>query len=475
GVQQLWGGVGRDIFFFVDGDQAQDRIMDFVIGQDAIDLSRWGVTSLDQLAIVERTNAAGAPLGELVISFNGESVVVGGLTTAQIPSLNGASFIFADPTQIDPDRWAGAIIDGTTGNDLMNGAFRDIDGQGISGGGQTIYGGTGNDTIYDGPGNDQIFGGDGNDIFYNGAGADTVDGGAGRDELSYAFANGGVLFDMTSQTGNAGVATGDRASAIEVLSGSDFSDVLIGGTVATINGRAGDDYIRDGTGVQQLFGGSGLDTFAFVAGDRASDRVNDFVVGQDKLDVSAWAVTSLSQLTITTRLTTPANGTVRSDVLVTFGRETIILDGLTDADRLNLTAASFVFTPPAAPTARMAQTADLMTPASTAASQGNATAQTSAPSVAQQSVAASIALASTAPALDSLSFQPAPTVGAQFGSYAALSSSIAGDALATGPTANQPSGSAIPDGALVDPATTVTAFLSATQLAALDDNQFSFY
>ncbi|MGL4236523.1 hypothetical protein, partial [Tabrizicola sp.] len=74
-----------------------------------------------------------------------------------------------------------------------------------------------------------------------------------------------------------------------------------------------------------------------------------------------------------------------------------------------------------------------------------------------------------------LSFQPAPTVGAQFGSYAALSSSIAGDALATGPTANQPSGSAIPDGALVDPATTVTAFLSATQLAALDDNQFSFY
>ncbi len=352
GIQALYGGAGRDVFLFVDGDQAQDRIMDFVLGQDALDLTRWGVTQFDQLSIVERTNNAGTLLGELVISFNGESVVIVGMNTAQIPSLNAASFIFADPTQIDPNRWAGATVDGTAGNDLMNGAFRDIDGQGISGGGQTILGNAGNDTVYDGPGNDQIFGGDGNDIFYNGAGADTVDGGAGRDELSYAFADGGILFDMANQSANAGQALGDRATTIEWLHGSDYSDVIFGGSLATIRGRAGDDYIRDGAGVQQMNGGAGFDTFAFGAGDRASDRVQDFVIGQDKLDISAWGVNTLAQLTITARSTTAGNGTVRNDVLVTYGRETIILDGLTAADRANLTADSFVFTPPAAPAGR---------------------------------------------------------------------------------------------------------------------------
>jgi Ca2+-binding RTX toxin-like protein len=477
GAQSLWGGAGRDIFLFVDGDQSQDRIMDFVVGQDAIDLSRWGVTRFDELTIVERTSGAGAPLGELIISFNGESLIVEGLNTAQIPTLNGASFIFANPTQIDPNRWAGATIDGTTGNDLMNGAFRDVDGQGISGGNQTVYGGTGNDTVYDGPGNDRIFGGDGNDIFYNGAGLDTVDGGAGRDELSYAYANGGILFDMTNQTANAGQAAGDRATTIEGLHGSDFSDVIIGGTLATIYGQAGDDYIRDGAGVQQLYGGTGLDTFAFGAGDRASDRVMDFVIGQDKIDISAWAVTSFSQLTITARQTTIGNGTVRSDVLVTFGQETIILDGLTAADRANLTASSFVLMPPAT-FAAMAEAEAARTTSNLSASPQARSAAPVDQSVMVQAdlpVAASMALASSAVGLDRLTFQPANATVAQFGSYATLSSSIAGDGLATGPSGSDPSGATGSTGALVDPATTVTAFLSATQLAALDDNQFSFY
>ena len=473
GVQQLWGGDGRDIFLFVDGDQAQDRIMDFVLGQDAIDLSRWGASSIDQLAIVERTNAAGVALGELLISYNGETLVLEGYTAARIPQFNASSFIFADPTQINANRWAGATVDGTVGNDLMNGAFRDMDGQGISGGGQTIQGNAGNDTIFDGPGNDQIFGGDGNDILYNGAGADTVDGGAGRDELSYAYADGGILFDMANQMANAGQATGDRATTIEWLHGSDFSDVIFGGSLATIYGRAGDDYIRDGAGVQQLYGGAGLDTFAFGVGDRASDRVLDFTIGQDKLDISAWGVTSLSQLTITARSTTAGNGTVRNDVLVTFGRDNIILDGLTATDRANLTAESFVFTPPAAPAARMASFA----PTSTADSgqSGAPAAQTTPTAGAVASLAASVALAATSAAQDSLSFRSSAAPVVQFVSFANLSSAIDGDALSSGPTGGAQAAAAPDSGVLVDPATTVTAFLSATQLAALDDNQFSFY
>ncbi|MFM2389352.1 MAG: hypothetical protein RLZZ437_907, partial [Pseudomonadota bacterium] len=472
GTQQLWGGDGRDIFLFVDGDQAQDKIMDFVLGQDVIDLSRWGVTSFDQLVIRELVTGAGVATGDLSISFNGESLTLEGYGAARIPLFNASSFIFADPTQIDPNRWAGATVDGTAGNDLMNGAFRDVDGQGISGGGQTILARLGNDTIFDGPGNDAVFGGDGNDTIHNGIGSDTIDGGAGRDVLSYVYVDGGILFDMANQTANAGQAAGDLATGIEWLHGSDFSDVIFGGSLALIDGRAGDDYIRDGAGTQQLTGGAGLDTFAFGAGDRASDRVLDFVVGEDKLDLSAWGVTALSQLTITARQTTSGNGSIRNDVLVTYGRETVILNGLTAADRANITDASFVFAVPEAPAARTLQA----TMAATSAAAGTTGDAEIAPaSTPADGLAATLALASAPVAQDSLTFSTGPAVMPSFASFASLSSAIAGDALSAGPTDSGTAPAADGAGVLIDPATTVTAFLSATQLAALDDNQFSLY
>ncbi|CAB1257898.1 FrpC [Vibrio cholerae] len=96
------------------------------------------------------------------------------------------------------------------------------------GGDDRIYGQGGVDLMFGGSGNDQLYGGEGNDGLRGGTGNDTLDGGAGN-------------------------------------------DILIGGL--------GNDI---------LTGGSGEDLFKWVDGDldNSKDRITDFTIGQDKIDLS---------------------------------------------------------------------------------------------------------------------------------------------------------------------------------------------
>ena len=95
GVQQLIGGYGADTFRFSADDGVQDRVADFTIGEDMFDVSLWGATQLSDLAIYESTNGQGTLQGRLNVEYNGESVRVDGLNTADIASLTSDHFIFA--------------------------------------------------------------------------------------------------------------------------------------------------------------------------------------------------------------------------------------------------------------------------------------------------------------------------------------------------------------------------------------------
>ncbi|EOX3427581.1 VCBS domain-containing protein [Vibrio cholerae] len=99
------------------------------------------------------------------------------------------------------------------------------------------HGGGGNDRIYGQGGVDLIFGGSGNDHLYGGDGNDALRGGSGDDYLD----------------------------------GGSGNDILIGGL--------GNDI---------LTGGSGEDLFKWVDGDLdgSRDRITDFKIGQDKIDLS---------------------------------------------------------------------------------------------------------------------------------------------------------------------------------------------
>lgn len=119
---------------------------------------------------------------------------------------------------------------------------------GLVGSSQNDYmdGRGGNDVLFGYGGNDVLIGGGGRDIMYGGAGNDVLIGGTGSD----------------------------------ILFGHLDNDVLVGG--------AGNDWMHGGAGNDTMTGGAGTDTFVY---DNVSaigfDIITDFVIGEDKIDVSA--------------------------------------------------------------------------------------------------------------------------------------------------------------------------------------------
>ncbi|WP_336096900.1 calcium-binding protein [Roseovarius sp. CH_XMU1461] len=64
GYDRMTGGAGADIFC-LDDDLPVDRVLDFNLGEDRIDISRWGVQSLDALTIISRSYGAELRYGDL--------------------------------------------------------------------------------------------------------------------------------------------------------------------------------------------------------------------------------------------------------------------------------------------------------------------------------------------------------------------------------------------------------------------------
>ncbi len=77
-------------------------------------------------------------------------------------------------------------------------------------------------------------------------------------------------------------------AADDKLVGSAGADGIGGqGGDDTVEGGHGDDRLDGGAGADVLRGGAGADVFVFRAGEGANDRVEDFVVGTDRLEVHA--------------------------------------------------------------------------------------------------------------------------------------------------------------------------------------------
>lgn len=119
---------------------------------------------------------------------------------------------------------------------------------------------------------DILIGDSGNNTFRGRLGADQIDGGAGFDVAEYLNSTTGltVTLDTSLSISNTGEAVGDTFNSIEGLSGSNFSDTLVGDSGDnTLFGRSGGDI---------LFGGAGNDTYygnsATAGFDGSVDRVD---------------------------------------------------------------------------------------------------------------------------------------------------------------------------------------------------------
>jgi Ca2+-binding RTX toxin-like protein len=100
-----------------------------------------------------------------------------------------------------------------------------------------------------------------------------IDAGSGDDKLS-----GGLGDDLLA--GGSGDDTLDGGSGDDILSGGSGDDRLVGG--------GGNDVLGGGSGDDVLTGGAGDDDFLF--GDY--DRISDFGVGADKIDLTGLGVTA---------------------------------------------------------------------------------------------------------------------------------------------------------------------------------------
>lgn len=164
-------------------------------------------------------------------------------------------------------------------------------------------------------GNDRVYGLGGDDWIRCGLGNDYFNGGTGSDTASFQSTESvGIHVDLritTNQNTNEGI---DRFISIENVFGSQKNDVIIGNHLANtlsgdigsdrINGDGGDDLIYGGSGNDrlngdngddQLWGGAHRDVFVWQILNWGTDTIQDFVQGQDRIDIEA--LTSRSGLT----------------------------------------------------------------------------------------------------------------------------------------------------------------------------------
>jgi Ca2+-binding RTX toxin-like protein len=172
-----------------------------------------------------------------------------------------------------------------------------------------IYGLEGHDTIlayrgrfYDKDGSDLIDGGAGNDVMYGGVGddiyvIDTTDDGVfemkheGNDTIRSTFSL--ALYEYQN------VENVKLMDAMDLRAyGSVSNNRMIGNSGDNkLFGLDGDDVLEGRRGSDHLTGGAGQDIFVFRAGD-GEDRILDFDIDQDTIDLSAFTKTgSVENLT----------------------------------------------------------------------------------------------------------------------------------------------------------------------------------
>lgn len=211
-------------------------------------------------------------------------------------------------------------LNGSGGADTLEGMARGVLGQAV------LNGLAGNDVLISNTDGTDLYGGKGQDILFSNSGV--VNGGAGTDYFSNSGQREDVLTRVDISDGGGGRATGFGVTLtgierIWVEAGS-FDDVLIGGALSdTLDGGGGADRLSGGKGVDSLrgldgadtleggasgdlisgdkgadllTGGGGADRFIFnpiadrQAGVNGTDRITDFQVGYDKIDLYLYGI-----------------------------------------------------------------------------------------------------------------------------------------------------------------------------------------
>ena len=202
--------------------------------------------------------------------------------------------------------------------------------------------------------NDSLFGGAGNDKLVGGLGNNTLDGESNNDIMIGGKGNDTYIVDSTSDivTEISGEGFDTIKSGVTYTLSDNVEYLTLTGT-GVINGTGNtlDNIMTGNKSNNILKGGSGSDTFVFLAsGGNGSDTISDFVTG-DKLNLDAPIVgtgavaTAISSASAAIAATTalPFSGTVQvistngaAGNLTTDGTATLIASDLKSASLSNL-------------------------------------------------------------------------------------------------------------------------------------------
>lgn len=188
------------------------------------------------------------------------------------------------------------VARGNGGNDTINlglGFDRGFGGRGND----IIYGRRGNDRLEGRGGDDQLLGGRGRDRIFGNSNNDFLDGQQGDDFLQgnrgRDLLNGGLGNDRLRANRGADVVLGRRGDDViwgsggrDTLRGQIGNDRISGNTQRDlINGGFGNDIITGGGGNDRIRTGKGFDRIRFRSATHGVDRVLDFDVNFDEIDL----------------------------------------------------------------------------------------------------------------------------------------------------------------------------------------------
>jgi len=198
-------------------------------------------------------------------------------------------------------------------------------------------------------GNNSIAGNSGNNLLTGGDGEDTLEGGNGLDTLVGGLGNDSYIVDTTTdaitEAASGGTDTVNSSVTFTIATLANVENITLTGTSAigatgntgnnlltgntannTLSGGAGNDTLNGGAGSDIIGGGTGNDRFVFAFGQSLAtgrDRVSDFAIGSDQIDL----LTNLgSEVSIPTSLSRAADSTA-SDLFVLAGQVFADSDG----------------------------------------------------------------------------------------------------------------------------------------------------
>ena len=337
GNDHFIAGAGDDV---IDGGAGFDRIRYNREEEEAVDVSLAlgtatyvirGETYTDTLSSIEWVRASngsdrvvGSSTSNTLEGLDGDDIVDGGLGDDRINGGSGVDEVRFDAATSGVDVYLNAgFARGGSGRDAIsnveNATGTRFDDRLVGDAGDNVLaGGAGDDVLKSKGGNDTLLGGAGNDKLRGDAGDETLDGGDGSD-LLFGLGGTDVLLGGAGNDFLYGGRDGDTAhgqAGDDLVRGNLGSDLLTGGggvdriygggSNDTLQGDGGNDYLVGENGADRIEGGTGedsltgglfgaggdgaRDTFVFAPGS-GFDRVLDFEVGTDRLDVSDYGLT----------------------------------------------------------------------------------------------------------------------------------------------------------------------------------------